>query len=276
MRNFAAALQSDPSSLPAVAVVLVEAHLWGRSTPAEGRAAWQAHADGPANGDVILVTGEPALAALLDGRLRWDAAIASGLVVVAGPAEARAQVASVLARQFFLKLAPEFPIQRGDPESTMKNTRPLRQLVASASVMLAAAAPLAFVPAGALAQSAPPGHHDPKGKPPSKFTLDVLERSRATLPFGDTRDFDEQKKGFIAPMKDLKIRADAGHVAWDLERYQFLLQKDAYDSIHPSLMRISRLKHELWAVRGRARHLPGPAEPTSPTSRSCAARPAGS
>jgi hypothetical protein len=100
MRNFAAALQSDPSGVPAVAVVLVEAHLWGRSTSAEGRAAWQAHADGPANGDVILVTGEPALAALLDGRLRWDAAIASGLVVVAGPAEARAQVASVLARQF--------------------------------------------------------------------------------------------------------------------------------------------------------------------------------
>jgi len=100
MRNFAAALQSDPSGVPAVAVVLVEAHLWGRSAPAEGRAAWQAHADGPANGDVILVTGEPALAALLDGRLRWDAAIASGLVVVAGPAEARAQVASVLARQF--------------------------------------------------------------------------------------------------------------------------------------------------------------------------------
>ena len=123
----------------------------------------------------------------------------------------------------------------------MKNPRPLRRLLASAGLALAATSPLAFAPAGALAQSAPPGHHDPKGKAPSKFTLDVLERSRATLPFGDTRDFDEQKKGFIAPMKDLKIRADAGHVAWDMERYQFLLQKDGYDSIHPSLMRISRL-----------------------------------
>jgi len=100
MRNFATALQSDTSDLPPVAFVLVEAHLWGRSTPAEGRMSWQAHAEGPANGDVIVVTGEPALAALLDGRLRWDAAIASGLVVVAGPAEARAQVASILARQF--------------------------------------------------------------------------------------------------------------------------------------------------------------------------------
>jgi hypothetical protein len=100
MRNFAMALRSDTSELPPVAFVLVEAHLWGRAVPGAAKISFQAHADGPANGDVIVVTGEPALAALLDGRLRWDAAIASGLVVVAGPAEARAQVASILARQF--------------------------------------------------------------------------------------------------------------------------------------------------------------------------------
>ena len=81
-------------------MVLVEAHLWGRALPGVGPRSWQAHADGPANGDVVVVTGEPALAALLDGRLQWDAAIASGLVVVDGPIEARAQVARILARQF--------------------------------------------------------------------------------------------------------------------------------------------------------------------------------
>jgi hypothetical protein len=100
MRTLAMALQSETSDLPPVALVLVEAHLWGRVVPGGGPASWQAHADGPANGDVIVVTGEPALAALLDGRLRWDAAIASGLVVVAGPAEGRSRVVSVLARQF--------------------------------------------------------------------------------------------------------------------------------------------------------------------------------
>ena len=100
MRNLAMALQSDAPGLPPVAFVLVEAHLWGRAVPGAGRISFQAHADGPASGDVIVVTGEPALAALLDGRLRWDAAIASGVVVVAGPPEARAQVAGVLARQF--------------------------------------------------------------------------------------------------------------------------------------------------------------------------------
>lgn len=100
MRNFAMALQSDTSDLPPVAFVLVEAHLWGRAVAGAGKISFQAHAEGPASGDVIVVTGEPALAALLDGRLRWDAAIASGLVVVAGPAQERARVEGVLARQF--------------------------------------------------------------------------------------------------------------------------------------------------------------------------------
>ena len=67
-----------------------------------------------------------------------------------------------------------------------------------------------------------PGHFDPKGKPPSKFTMEVLRQSSKNLPFADKRDFEEQKKGLIAPMKDLKIMADAGHVAWDMERFQFL------------------------------------------------------
>ena len=39
------------------------------------------------------------------------------------------------------------------------------------------------------------GHFHPKGKPPSKFTLEVLKQAKATLPFADKRDFEEQKKG---------------------------------------------------------------------------------
>jgi len=84
------------------------------------------------------------------------------------------------------------------------------------------------------------GHFHPKGKAPSKHTLDVLKKSAAGLPFSDTRDFDEHKRGLIAPMPDLKIMADAGHVAWDMERFQFLHQQADFDSIHPSLLRQSR------------------------------------
>ena len=86
-------------------------------------------------------------------------------------------------------------------------------------------------------------HFHPKGKAPSKHTLDVLKRARGGLPLADQRDFEEQKRGLIAPMKDLKIMADAGHVAWDMERFQFLDKQDEFDSIHPSLLRQSKLNN---------------------------------
>ncbi len=98
-------------------------------------------------------------------------------------------------------------------------------------------------PARAQASAPLAGHFHPKGKAPSKITLDVLKQARAGLPFSDTRDFEEQKKGLIAPMPDLKIMAAAGHVAWDMERFRFLDQKDDYDSIHPSLLRQSKLNN---------------------------------
>ena len=61
------------------------------------------------------------------------------------------------------------------------------------------------------------------------------------MPFEDTRDFDEANKGLIAPLNSKVIKADAGHVAWDLERYEFIAEDRDYDSIHPSLRRQSRL-----------------------------------
>jgi alkyl sulfatase BDS1-like metallo-beta-lactamase superfamily hydrolase len=44
-------------------------------------------------------------------------------------------------------------------------------------------------------------------------------------------------------MPDLKIMADAGHVAWDMERFQFLDTQDEFDSIHASLLRQSKLNN---------------------------------
>ncbi len=98
----------------------------------------------------------------------------------------------------------------------------------------------------ALAQEAPAPlatHFHPKGKAPSPFTIEALKTSAANLPFADERDFEEQKKGFIAPMPDLKIMADGGHVAWDMERFQFLDEDREFDSIHPSMLRIARLNN---------------------------------
>ena len=80
-------------------------------------------------------------------------------------------------------------------------------------------------------------HFHPKGKPPSEHTLKVLREARATLPFSDTRDFDEEKKGFIAAPDSWTIMANAGNVAWDMERYKFFLEGEDFASVHSSVQR---------------------------------------
>jgi alkyl sulfatase BDS1-like metallo-beta-lactamase superfamily hydrolase len=85
--------------------------------------------------------------------------------------------------------------------------------------------------------AAPIKHFHPEGKAPSKFTLELRNGAKAVLPFEDQRDFEENKRGLIAVPPYKKIMADAGHVAWDMESYQFLLQGQDFDSVHPSLMR---------------------------------------
>ena len=80
-------------------------------------------------------------------------------------------------------------------------------------------------------------HFHPQGKMPSKFTIELRNGVRATLPFEDERDFGEAKKSFIAEPPYKQIMADAGHVAWDMASYEFLLLGKDFDSIHPSLQR---------------------------------------
>jgi alkyl sulfatase BDS1-like metallo-beta-lactamase superfamily hydrolase len=96
-----------------------------------------------------------------------------------------------------------------------------------------------FLSASAFA--ATEGHFHPKGKAPSEHTIAVLEEARKTMPFSDKKDFEEQEKGFIAAPDYRKIMADAGNVAWDMERFQFLLEGEDFTSIHPSLERQSKL-----------------------------------
>jgi alkyl sulfatase BDS1-like metallo-beta-lactamase superfamily hydrolase len=96
----------------------------------------------------------------------------------------------------------------------------------------------------AAAQDAPPlaaGHFHPKGKAPSEHTVAVLKQAKQTLPFGDTRDFDEFNKGLIARRSDTVIASDAGGTAWDIGRFAFVDQTEDFDSIHPSMHRIAQL-----------------------------------
>jgi len=84
----------------------------------------------------------------------------------------------------------------------------------------------------------PTKHFDAKGKPPSKFVVELQNGLRKSLPFDDKRDFEEAKKGFIAAPDYKQIMADAGHVAWDMGSYEFLLEEGKnFDTINPSLQR---------------------------------------
>ncbi len=109
------------------------------------------------------------------------------------------------------------------------------KIVAKITAVLMLALPLA----GQAAQQ--PAHFDPLGKPPSKYTIEVLDQARKTLPFSDTRDFDENRKGFIAPMKQRQIPSDAGGVSWDMDQFNFIDEQDRFDSVDPSLHRIAKL-----------------------------------
>jgi alkyl sulfatase BDS1-like metallo-beta-lactamase superfamily hydrolase len=103
----------------------------------------------------------------------------------------------------------------------------------------ASIAALALIAPLAAAQDT--DHFHPKGKPPSEHTLEVIREARKSMPFFDTRDFDEQERGFIAAPDSWTIAADAGHTAWDMERYLFLMEDRQFDSVHPSLQRQSTL-----------------------------------
>ena len=90
---------------------------------------------------------------------------------------------------------------------------------------------------GGVVTSDPSKHFHAKGKFPSEFTIDAQIKQREMLPFEDERDFEEAKKGFIAAPDYKQIMAEAGHVAWDIGSYDWLLQGEDFASIHPSLQR---------------------------------------
>jgi alkyl sulfatase BDS1-like metallo-beta-lactamase superfamily hydrolase len=87
-------------------------------------------------------------------------------------------------------------------------------------------------------------HFHPLGKQPSADTAARARAARESLPFNDRRDFDEAHRGFIAAPEYRQIMAEAGHVAWDMGSYEFLLEGQDFDSIHPSLQRQAILNME--------------------------------
>jgi alkyl sulfatase BDS1-like metallo-beta-lactamase superfamily hydrolase len=78
-------------------------------------------------------------------------------------------------------------------------------------------------------------------RPATEATARQQQMLRDTLPFADQRDFEESQRGFIAAPGYRQILGSAGNVVWDMGRYDFLLNGQDYDSIHPSLQRQATL-----------------------------------
>ena len=80
-------------------------------------------------------------------------------------------------------------------------------------------------------------HFHPLGRQASATTVAAAEAVRRLLPFEDTRDFEESSRGFLAAPAYREIRAEDGRVVWDMGSYDWLLEGQDLDSIHPSLQR---------------------------------------
>lgn len=78
-------------------------------------------------------------------------------------------------------------------------------------------------------------------KAATSFTKKINNAVKEVLPFENTKDFEDAKKGFIATWDKVKVKASGGEKVWDLDDYQFIGDGEAPDSVNPSLWRISQL-----------------------------------
>jgi hypothetical protein len=93
-----ALLAASPAaaSLPATSLVFIESALWARVAPAPAGVDLQVHTDAAAAGDLVLVTGESVLAAMLDGQLSAETAFDRGLILLDGDPDAAAALRALL------------------------------------------------------------------------------------------------------------------------------------------------------------------------------------
>lgn len=75
------------------------------------------------------------------------------------------------------------------------------------------------------------------------------EGVRLRLPFADTEDFDDARRGHLGSLSDAVIRATDGRVVWDADAYGFL-DADCPETVNPSLWRQGQLNaiHGLFEV----------------------------
>ncbi|WHI49627.1 alkyl sulfatase dimerization domain-containing protein [Microbulbifer sp. MLAF003] len=81
--------------------------------------------------------------------------------------------------------------------------------------------------------------------PASAVTQKANQTVLKELPFDNRQDFENVKRGFIAPLPDNGvIKTEKGQPVWNLEAFQFARDKSAPDSANPSLWRQLQLISE--------------------------------
>jgi alkyl sulfatase BDS1-like metallo-beta-lactamase superfamily hydrolase len=91
---------------------------------------------------------------------------------------------------------------------------------------------------------------------PKDATPITQARNRAlldVLPFDETQDFEDARRGFLGTWPEAEIRSEDGHVVWNLAEETFLGDDDAPATVNPSLWRQAQLNkiHGLFQVTDR-------------------------
>src|SRR5215468_9791861 len=90
------------------------------------------------------------------------------------------------------------------------------------------------------AGASPALSQDPKPAEPAVTAANNAVLSK--LPFTDRADFEDVARGFVATLPDALVRGPSGNVVWSQKDFAFL-EKDAPDSVNPSLWRQAQLNH---------------------------------
>ncbi|MBI2161748.1 MAG: hypothetical protein HYU25_15470 [Candidatus Rokubacteria bacterium] len=61
------------------------------------------------------------------------------------------------------------------------------------------------------------------------------------LPVGDTRDFEDARRGFLGTLPEVEIKNEQGRIVWSLRDYALLGDEHAPPTVNPSLWRQARL-----------------------------------
>src|SRR5215470_19182329 len=103
----------------------------------------------------------------------------------------------------------------------------------------------------------PSSSQDPKNATAATQALNraVLD----TLPFADTQDFEDARRGLIGSLPEMEISNETGRVVWSLKEYSFLGAEEAPPTVNPSLWRQARLNmhHGLFRVTDRLYQIRG-------------------